>query len=110
MLSIALYLLGAIVAWFGFGEGVLYQAPIIISNLTFFLGVLISIVILVLVLRKHKRPRYHAKRRLSILLSATVGGYFFWSGLGELIRPNPPEVFGSILTVYGVVVAIAALW
>jgi hypothetical protein len=113
---IVLYLVGAMIATFGlYALLTAFTSLAIISFLVLFPA---SIVLLILILNQHRTPLLNWWQRLFGEL-ATTGGAFVLLLIGAVIVGlQPPEnidkvaniVYGSIIMLYGIFVAIVALW
>ncbi len=113
---IVLYLVGAMIAAFGlYALLTAFTTLAIISFLALFPG---SIVLLIVIFNLHRAPNLNWWQRLFGEL-ATTGGTFVLLLIGAVIVGiQPPEsidrvaniVYGSIIMIYGIVVAIVALW
>ncbi|MBA2393083.1 MAG: hypothetical protein H0V70_10100 [Ktedonobacteraceae bacterium] len=113
---ILLYLVGAIIAAFGlYAFLTAFTTFAIISFLAMFPG---SILLLILIFNLHRAPRLNWWQRLFGEL-ATTGGALVLLLIGAVIVGlQPPEsidrvaniVYGSIIMIYGIAVAVVALW
>ena len=116
IVRIVLYLVGAIIAAFGLYALLSTFTPSAISSfLSLFTG---SIVLLVITFRLHRVPLLNWRQRLFGEIAST-GGAFVLLLIGAIIVGiQPPDsiekianiVYGSIILMYGIVVAIVALW
>lgn len=113
---IVLYLVGAIIAAFGlYALLTAFTSSAIISFLSLFTG---SIILLVITCSLHRVPLLNWWQRLFGELAAT-GGAFVLLLIGAIIVGIQPTesidkvaniVYGSIILIYGIVIAIVALW
>jgi hypothetical protein len=111
-----LYLLGTIIAAFGLYTFLaVFTRSAIIGFISFFPG---SIILLTLAFILHRVPALHWWQRLLIIL-ATTGGALVLLLFGAIIVGMQPTesmdkvaniVYGSIILLYGVVIAVVALW
>ncbi len=116
--SIVLYLWGAFCMVFGFAGGVLNQAPSGIVGLAFILGCLLGIILLIPILIFHKS--FYLRWWVRLLLEAGItilALVALFIGVGILAMsmhytktPLQYLILGSILMVYGFVVAALANW
>lgn len=113
---IVLYLVGAIIAAFGlYALLTAFTSSAIISFLSLFTG---SIILLVITCSLHRVPLLNWWQRLFGELAAT-GGAFVLLLIGAIIVGIQPTgsidkvaniVYGSIILIYGIIIAIVALW
>ncbi len=113
---VVLYLVGAIIAAFGlYALLTAFTSSGIVSFLSLFTG---SIILLVIVFSLHQRPLLNWWQRLFGELAAT-GGAFVLLLIGAIIVGIQPAesidkvaniIYGSIILIYGIVVAVVALW
>jgi hypothetical protein len=113
---IVLYLVGIMITAFGlYALLTAFTTLAIISFLALFPG---SIIFLMIIFNLHHAPKLNWWQRLFGELAATGGAFVLLLIGAVIVGIQPPEsidrvaniVYGSIIMIYGIVVAIIALW